>query len=44
MAARAAVELTDQWMRALTRAAYLASVELAKEKGPFPLFDRDAVS
>ncbi len=37
-----AVELTDQWMRALTRAAYLASVEIAREKGPFPLFDRDA--
>ncbi len=36
------VELTDQWMRALTRAAYLASVEIAKEKGPFPLFERDA--
>jgi ribonucleoside-diphosphate reductase alpha chain len=36
-----AVELTDQWMRALTRAAYLASVDLAKEKGAFKLFDRD---
>jgi len=36
------VELTDQWMRALTRSAYLASVEIAKEKGPFPLFERDA--
>src|SRR6185312_12442435 len=35
-------ELTDQWMRALTRSAYLASVEIAKEKGAFPLFDRDA--
>src|SRR5689334_9942148 len=35
------VELTDQWMRALTRAGYLASVEIAKEKGSFPLFDRD---
>ena len=29
-------------MRVLTRAAYLASVEIAKEKGPFPLFERDA--
>jgi len=37
-----AVELTDQWMRAMTRAAYLASVDLAKEKGSFALFDRDA--
>jgi ribonucleoside-diphosphate reductase alpha chain len=36
------VELTDQWMRALTRSAYLASVEIAKEKGAFPLFERDA--
>src|SRR4029079_13639529 len=37
-----AVELTDQWMRALTRAAYLASVDLAKEKGSVPIFDREA--
>jgi len=36
-----AVELTDRWMGTLTRAAYLASVDLAKEKGAFPLFDRD---
>jgi ribonucleoside-diphosphate reductase alpha chain len=36
------VELTSQWMRALTRAAYLASAEIAKEKGPFPLYERDA--
>ena len=34
-----AIELTERWMRALTRAAYLASVELAREKGPFPLFE-----
>ena len=37
-----AVELTERWMAALRRSAYLASVELAKEKGAFPLFDRDA--
>jgi ribonucleoside-diphosphate reductase alpha chain len=37
-----AVELTDRWMRALTRDAYLASVEIAQEKGPFPLYDRDS--
>jgi ribonucleoside-diphosphate reductase alpha chain len=37
-----AVELTERWMAALRRGAYLASVELAKEKGAFPLFDRDA--
>jgi ribonucleoside-diphosphate reductase alpha chain len=36
-----AVQLTETWMVALERAAYLASIELAKEKGPFPLFDRD---
>ena len=28
-----AVELTERWMSALRRAAYLASVALAKEKG-----------
>lgn len=36
-----AVELTETWMRRLRRAAYLASVGLAKEKGAFPLFDKD---
>ncbi|MGF1609403.1 MAG: adenosylcobalamin-dependent ribonucleoside-diphosphate reductase [Kiloniellales bacterium] len=38
----AAVELTERWMKALQRAAYLASCALAKEKGAFPLFDREA--
>ena len=38
----AAVAATDDWMRAVARAAYLASVELAREKGAFPLYDRDA--
>ncbi|MGE0717874.1 MAG: adenosylcobalamin-dependent ribonucleoside-diphosphate reductase [Alphaproteobacteria bacterium] len=37
-----AVALTEQWMRAIQRHAYLASTEIAREKGPFPLFDRDA--
>ncbi|MDG2032596.1 MAG: adenosylcobalamin-dependent ribonucleoside-diphosphate reductase, partial [Rhodospirillales bacterium] len=37
-----AVRLAETWMNTLRRAAYLASVELAREKGPFPLFDRDA--
>jgi ribonucleoside-diphosphate reductase alpha chain len=37
-----AVELTEAWMKAIQRAAYLASVDLAREKGPFPLFDREA--
>ena len=32
---------TDRWMHAIARAAYLASVDLAKEKGAFPLFDAD---
>ena len=35
----AAVNLTEKWMRAFSRAAYLASTELAREKGAFPLFD-----
>ncbi|MBL8837851.1 MAG: adenosylcobalamin-dependent ribonucleoside-diphosphate reductase [Alphaproteobacteria bacterium] len=36
-----AVDLTRQWMRRLRRGAYLASIELAKEKGAFPLFDAE---
>ena len=32
---------TDKWMHAIARAAYLASVDLAKEKGAFPLFDAE---
>ncbi len=38
----AAVAQTDAWLHAVARAAYMASVELAREKGPFPLYDRDA--
>jgi ribonucleoside-diphosphate reductase alpha chain len=30
---------TDVWMHAIARSAYLASVDLAREKGAFPLFD-----
>ncbi|TVR46008.1 MAG: adenosylcobalamin-dependent ribonucleoside-diphosphate reductase, partial [Rhodobacteraceae bacterium] len=37
-----AVAQTDAWMHAIARAAYLASVDLAREKGAFPLFDADA--
>ncbi|MEO1797879.1 MAG: ribonucleoside-diphosphate reductase, adenosylcobalamin-dependent, partial [Pseudomonadota bacterium] len=37
-----AARLTDRWLGRIARAAYLASAQLAKEKGPFPLFDRDA--
>ena len=36
-----AVELTESWMSALRRAAYLASAGLVAEKDIFPLFDRD---
>jgi ribonucleoside-diphosphate reductase alpha chain len=36
-----AVALAGDWMAAISRAAYLASAELAREKGAFPLFDRD---
>jgi ribonucleoside-diphosphate reductase alpha chain len=32
---------TDNWMHQIARASYLASVDLAKEKGAFPLFDAD---
>jgi len=38
--APASIALIEAWMKRLQRAAYLASVELAKEKGAFPLFDR----
>ncbi len=36
-----AVTLTESWMRRLQRAAYLASAELGREKGAFPLYDRE---
>ncbi len=36
-----AAEATEAWMKAIARAAYLASVDLAREKGPFPLFDAE---
>ena len=36
-----AVATTEAWMRAIERAAYLASTELAREKGAFPLFDKE---
>ncbi len=38
----AAVTQLDRWMHAIARAAYLASVDLAREKGAFPLFDAEA--
>jgi ribonucleoside-diphosphate reductase alpha chain len=35
----AALGLTRLWLGAIKRAAYRASAELAREKGPFPLYD-----
>ncbi len=37
-----AVALTREWLETIQRAAYLASADLAGEKGAFPLYDRDA--
>jgi len=34
-----AAQATEIWMHAIARSAYLASVDLAREKGAFPLFD-----
>ena len=36
-----AARQTGDWMHAIARAAYLASVDLAREKGAFLLFDAD---
>jgi ribonucleoside-diphosphate reductase alpha chain len=36
-----AAQQTEAWMKAIARAAYLASVDLAREKGAFPLFDAE---
>ena len=36
------LELAGTWLARLRRKAYLASIRLAKEKGPFPLWDADA--
>ena len=32
---------TEAWMKQIARASYLASVDLAKEKGAFPLFEAE---
>ena len=37
----AAVAQTEAWMKSIARAAYLASADLAQEKGAFPLFDAE---
>ena len=34
-----AVEKTEEWMKLIARASYKASINLAKEKGAFSLFD-----
>jgi ribonucleoside-diphosphate reductase alpha chain len=36
-----AVAQVSEWMEAITLSAYSASIELAKEKGPFPLFNAE---
>jgi len=36
-----AVEFTTSWLSTLERAAYQSSIDLAREKGPFPLFDKE---
>jgi len=35
------IALIERWLRVIRDAAYLASSEIAAEKGAFPLFDRD---
>jgi ribonucleoside-diphosphate reductase alpha chain len=37
-----AAEMTERWAAQVNRAAYIASAHLAVEKGPFPLFEREA--
>ncbi|NBO20514.1 MAG: adenosylcobalamin-dependent ribonucleoside-diphosphate reductase, partial [Rhodobacteraceae bacterium] len=36
-----AAAVTERWFHAIARASYLASVDLAREKGAFPLFDAE---
>ena len=38
---REAVEVTQRWMREIQTSAYDASANLAQEKGPFPLYDKE---
>ena len=38
---REGVRLTETWLKAIQRAAYLASSALAAEKGSFPLYDAE---
>ncbi len=39
---QAGAVMAKRWMQAIERAAYLASAELAAEKGSFPLFEAEA--
>lgn len=39
--AEESLTLIHRWMETLRNAAYAASIALAKEKGPFPLFDKE---
>lgn len=39
---KASVKLIETWMKAIERAALRASIDLAAEKGAFPLFDKQA--
>ncbi|HSH28254.1 MAG TPA: ribonucleoside-diphosphate reductase, adenosylcobalamin-dependent, partial [Wenzhouxiangella sp.] len=39
--AEESLALIHRWMETLRNAAYAASIALAKEKGPFPLFDKE---
>lgn len=36
-----AAKQTEDWMKQIARSSYLASVDLSKEKGAFPLFDAE---
>ena len=36
-----AIALSERWLHRIECSAYMVSVALAREKGPFPLFDRD---
>jgi ribonucleoside-diphosphate reductase alpha chain len=38
-----ALRLTEAWLQAIEEAAYATSVELARERGSFPLFDAQAL-
>ena len=39
-----AVKKTEKWMKTIALSAYKASINLAEEKGAFPLFDREVHS